>query len=55
MPEHGAVAGFLAKDIDAVTTAFLADIRKIDVVPGLQTLLLVRGQNLANVGFEFGV
>ena len=51
--ENGAITRNLAKYIDAKTTTFLGDVRKIEIVALLEQFLLVSGQNLEYVRFEF--
>ena len=52
VPEDRADARNLAKDVDAESTAFLADVGKIEVVTLLEAVDLLLGQNFADIGLE---
>ncbi len=54
-PEDGAHARGLAEYVDAEATALVADVREVEIVTCVQTLLLFVRQDFEQIGFEFGI
>ena len=55
MPKNRPITGGFTKYVDAKSAAICADVGKVDVVAGVQFLLLILGQNFEHVTFELGV
>jgi hypothetical protein len=55
MPEYGADAGVLVKQVDTETAAFFSDIGEVEILAFVEAVFLRVAQDFHDVAFELGI